>query len=237
MAKPTLNQRLARLDRLRDPERASAVLKPLGISVGFRVGRDKPSDALVVRQVHGTKIVEGNPEGSEQIADGLFLAKPGTIAVASADCLPILLACPGAPLIMALHAGWRSLSEGIVQEASRIWQTRNLCGEDFYGVLGPTLCRQHFEVGPEVVAAFETEGCGFTPEERALLVSRGTGDRSHVDLALAAAMMLLSLGLRPEGISLIESCTFCHPERWPSWRRDKKFAGSLWSSLELAAIS
>jgi YfiH family protein len=216
--------------RYQDPE-GSNVLTPLGISTCFRAAASPPEHTVVVKQVHGVCIVDGSTSLPSQQADGIFLSKPGKIAVASADCLPILLAAPRASLLFALHAGWRSLAGGIVQEAQKCWHEQGCTGEDFYAVLGPTLCRQHFEVGPEVVKAFAAPHLGLSSPQLDELISAGAADRSHVDLSMAATMMLLGLGLSPERISVLESCTFCHPERWPSRRRDGKFDRSIWSSI------
>jgi YfiH family protein len=187
---------------------------------------------MEVDQVHGIRVVAASSQLPVQKADGLYLhGTPGTIAVRSADCLPVLLAAPSHGLVMALHAGWRSLSAGIVREGLRISHAQGIAAKELYAVLGPTLCPAHFEVGPEVVAAFRA--LGMAEHDLAACVRPGARDRSHMDLGEAACRMLLQWGIFPEQISRLDSCTYCHPELWPSWRRDRKFERYVWSFISL----
>ena len=222
------------LHRFSEPM-AATVFSAIGISHRFTVAAHPPHACVVPRQGHGIEVVESRcKEGAKQLeGDGLFLRGSGTIGVSSADCLPILLASGDRTLVLALHAGWRSLAGGIVQQAAKIWHHVSLADTELYAVLGPTLCARHFEVGPDVVVAFRAPQLGLLPEDFSCFVEAGKGDRSHISLNEAAVVMLIRLGLSPARISLVDSCTFCHPERWPSWRRDHALPQHIWSSVSL----
>ncbi len=52
-------------------------------------------------------------------ADGHALASPGLAAmVLTADCIPVALGAQGA--VAALHAGWRGLAAGVLQEGAEL---------------------------------------------------------------------------------------------------------------------
>lgn len=77
------------------------------------------------KQVHGTRIVDvlrpGQPCGE---ADGFYTTQPGILlSVLTADCLPVIFSRRDGTAIAAVHAGWRGLLDGILEQlAQRIAQ-------------------------------------------------------------------------------------------------------------------
>jgi polyphenol oxidase len=158
------------------------------------------TDALALaRQVHGADVIEVAPGSSGVVgeADGLIARAPGVvIGILTADCAPVLL--HGDEGVAVLHAGWRGLVAGVVEEGIRaLGGARRAWG-------GPAIRACCYEVGPEVVDAFEARG---------LPVSR----RDRVEPATAAAAALRSAGV--SSITVSEVCTSCD-ERYYSYRRD-----------------
>ncbi|HVR04640.1 MAG TPA: laccase domain-containing protein, partial [Solirubrobacteraceae bacterium] len=84
--------------------------------------------------------------------DGHAVAAPGVGAMAMvADCVPVVLAARGA--VAALHAGWRGLAGGVLEEGVRA--LREVGGEPpIVAVVGPCAGGCCYEVGEEVHAAF-----------------------------------------------------------------------------------
>ncbi len=121
-------------------------------------------------QVHGTTVqrVRGDPAGDTGIqtdtespdtetqpaieADGQATALHGMGAmVLTADCLPVALGCGGAVAIV--HAGWRGLAAGVLEEGVRA--VREVGGADeIIAIIGPGAGPCCYEVGEEVHAAF-----------------------------------------------------------------------------------
>jgi purine-nucleoside/S-methyl-5'-thioadenosine phosphorylase / adenosine deaminase len=163
------------------------------------------------RQVHGARVqlVTARPEGSEE-ADGQATALPGVAPlVLTADCLPIALIAPEA--VAMVHAGWRGLAAGVVEEGVRA--VRELGGTEIAAAIGPGAGPCCYEAGPEV--------------HEALSASVGR----NVDLKLAARRRLSAAGV--EQVHDVGLCTICD-ERFFSHRRDRgltgRQAGIAWRS-------
>ncbi len=137
-------------------------------------------------------------------ADGHALAAPGLAAmILTADCIPVALGAQGA--VAALHAGWRGLAGGVLEEGVRA--VRELGGSgDLVAVVGPCAGACCYEVGEEVHAAF----AGVHREGRL------------IDLRAIAHEKLLAAGVTE--VLDAEACTICD-ERFFSHRREGIRAG------------
>jgi len=100
-----------------------------------------------LKQVHGGKIFRirnsGDHQGDE--GDGMISTAGGIpMAIQVADCAPIALICE-TPVIGIVHAGWRGLLAGIVQNACT--EMRKLGGYPTIAVVGPCIYPKHYEFG------------------------------------------------------------------------------------------
>jgi YfiH family protein len=137
-------------------------------------------------------------------ADGHAVAAHGLAAmVLTADCIPVVLGCEGA--VAALHAGWRGLSAGVLEEGARALREVGGRGK-VAAVVGPCAGACCYEVGEEVHAAFAA-------------VHRK--DRL-IDLRAIAHERLLAAGVAQVGD--VEACTICD-EHFFSYRREGSKAG------------
>ncbi len=115
-----------------------------------------------IRQVHGADVrrirsVSDAAAGGElPLADGQATALPGMgLVVLVADCLPIAVAGGGA--VAMLHAGWRGLAAGVIEEGVRA--VRELGGSGpLAAAIGPGAGRCCYQVGPDVHEAFAGHG-------------------------------------------------------------------------------
>ena len=90
------------------------------------VGAD-PDRATMSHQVHGVRVSRARPTGllneapRPELRDGAWTDEAGqAMLVLSADCLPIAVCrTAGAPALAAVHAGWRGLLSGIIDNACR----------------------------------------------------------------------------------------------------------------------
>jgi polyphenol oxidase len=161
-------------------------------------------------QVHGTAVrLAGAADPVE--ADAAVARLPGaTVAVLTADCLPILLCAADGEEIAAVHAGWRGLAAGIVAATAARLATPPA---RLIAWLGPAISQPAFEVGDEVRAAFVAADAGaeacFLPNERG---------RWQADLYALAGRQLRELGIR--AVYGGGWCTYEDRERFFSYRRD-----------------
>ncbi|HET9234031.1 MAG TPA: polyphenol oxidase family protein [Candidatus Eisenbacteria bacterium] len=187
--------------------RPDPVLPGVG-EIGF-VGRWRPGlpfldgqPAVRLDQVHGDRVEEVATSGVIQTCDGARTRVPGLVlTVRTADCIPVLLASTEG--IALLHAGWRGLVAGILENGVRGFQHPSAV----HAVLGPAIGPCCYEVGSEVAARFPAE---------ALLPGRG--ERPHLDLMSAARLRLLAAGLPRTAIHAAPFCTRCHQHRLASSR-------------------
>lgn len=111
----------------------------------------------VLRQVHGTRVVEVRRPGQHWgvSADAAWTSEPGaTLAVRTADCVPIVLYgtdVKGKGAVAAVHAGWRGLLEGIVPAALTELKRQGI--RHIRAVVGPHICPLHYEFGADHLMA------------------------------------------------------------------------------------
>ncbi len=175
-------------------------------------GLGLPTHPVWLRQVHGASCTEVGPSGpSQEAADAGVIRQPGiVVGVLTADCLPILLAteegCAGA----VIHAGWRGLAAGVIEDTA----VQLGPGDQLHAYLGPAIGPGAFEVGPEVRQAFvdrnPADAVAFT----------GSGRYWRADLYQLARLRLEHLGLKAERIAGGDHCTFREIEHFFSYRRD-----------------
>jgi len=189
---------------------------------------------LVARQVHGTVIARvrpgDDPGALAQVeADGLCSDAPGlALGVFVADCIPAVLVDPRTGSFAAVHAGWRGTVAGVLPAAVRTLRTEfGARPGDLRVALGPAIGPCCFEVGPEVVAAFEA----LVPDARArgivLPSPRGAAGKANVDLKAANRLLLERAGVAPAAIDAGPECTHCDRARFFSFRRDGSGIGQL----------
>ena len=175
------------------------------------------------RQVHGIDIVDAC-EADDTEADAAWTADPARIAaIRTADCVPILLACPHRNEVVAVHAGWRGLVADVPGAAIRMLVSRGSNPESLVAAIGPAIGVEAFEIGPEVAIEFERAGLSDA--------LRSGSPRPHGDLHMAAVQRLRAGGLPATGIDGEPACTASSP-RFFSHRRDHGRTGR-----HLAAIA
>lgn len=103
----------------------------------------------VMHQVHGDQVVVIDANPKTPTADALVTSnKEIALAVRVADCLPLLMYSEN--VVAAVHVGRKGLVNKVAVNA--VNQMRKLGAEEIQGVVGPHICGDCYEVGPEIYA-------------------------------------------------------------------------------------
>jgi YfiH family protein len=190
---------------------------------GFGLRDSLPPPALTTaQQIHSARILDACGRKGEQIGEGdaIISSEPGVaIGIRTADCVPILLADTRTRVVACVHAGWRGTAAniaGATVEAlvSRGCQARNLCV-----AIGPSIGSCCYEVGSEVACQFDQR--------------RSNDEILTLDLAGINETQLMKAGVKE--IWKSGECTYCHADRFFSFRREKEKAGRMLSFINRVA--
>lgn len=197
-----------------------------GLNVGMHVGDDPelvaqnrqwlmahsgmPSAPVWLNQTHSTHVVMLDSATDTVLdADGALTRQAGIVCSAmTADCLPVLLTNREGTEVAAVHAGWRGLLDGIVENAVRL-----MSGE-LMAWIGPAISVEAFEVGPEVRDQFVAHD---SQAQTAFLPGRQPG-KHMADMNRLVEQRLQSVGVT--AIYQSGLCTYRDADRFYSYRRD-----------------
>jgi YfiH family protein len=158
------------------------------------------SEWAFVTQVHSANVLTADKPGNLGEADAIITSQTGLpIAVATADCVPIILEASQA--VAVVHAGWRGAAAGVVTETLATME--RLGYPAVRAAIGPAIGPCCYEVGTEVVDRFP----GF--------VATTTWGTPSVDIPRFVAGQLSNLEVWQS-----DKCTFTS-ETLHSWRRNR----------------
>ncbi len=218
-----------------------------GLRHGFARRRGRLEDVVPapiarLRQVHGAEVLVLPHETAARApflrssvsrrppADALITDAPAAaVAVAVADCMPILMFDPRAGAVAAVHAGWRGLAAGVIENSvAALTSTYGSDPGDLLIGIGPAIGPCCFEVGAEVIEAFEERGYG--AEVR---VPEAGGPRPYANLGAGAAAILRRLAVPESQIADAAVCTQCNSDWLWSYRADGEAAGRMVCGIAL----
>ena len=176
-----------------------------------------------MNQVHGKSVGIINNFSNEPIpnTDALFTkSNKLSLAIMSADCLPVAITNTEGTEIALLHAGWKGLSSGIIQETLKIFNTEN---KGLKSWLAPCISQMKYEVGIDVYEAFMN-----LDEESVKNFQQVDSKKWLFDLKAEAARVLINLNVQ---VFQSNYCTYTDKDMFYSYRRnktDKRVLTLLW---------
>ncbi len=181
-----------------------------------------PNSPLWLTQTHSTTVISAKHWQEKIIADGITSHDVNQVcSVLTADCLPILICDKQGQQVAAVHAGWRGLTNGIIDNAI---QQFTCMPQDILVWLGPAIGPDHFEVGQDVYDAFVTR----SPQASSAFSMIGH-EHYLADIYALARQNLCRLGV--ENVYGGQYCTVCDPMHFFSYRRDGitgRMASLIW---------
>lgn len=177
-----------------------------------------PQQPYWLNQTHSTDVVQlvGQSHNAEQLpaADASVTMMTGQIClVMTADCLPLLICDKAGTQVAAIHAGWRGLLDGVIENTLAVLSAQP---KDLLVWLGPAISQANFQVGSEVRDAFITHD----PQASSAFIA--DGDKWLADLYLLARQRLQALTVNTADIYGGDHCTYRETDLFYSYRRDSQ---------------
>ena len=142
--------------------------------------------------------------------DALVTQRKGhALMMMTADCLPVVLGNADGTEVANLHAGWRGLANGIVENTVNEMQS-----PPTWAWLGAAISQPCFEVGAEVKAAF----CQKYPALESAFFAGKTEDKFQADLYAIARFILQRLGVKT--VLGGDQCSYLQNQDYFSYRRN-----------------
>ncbi len=218
------------------------------------VDRGTPRDAGVTRERDAALKLYG---------DALLTNQPGLLlAVQVADCLPILLVDPKQQVVAAVHAGWRGTAKRIGEKTVGQMRARfGCCPADLRAAIGPGIHNCCYQVGREVVEAFESQFPYWEKLVRRVKLSvpdiiwqqrlmsheplppsarrprpaltTPAEEKIFLDLVEANRRQLVAAGLRNKNIAASPLCTACRTDLLFSHRAEHGRTGRMMGLIGL----
>lgn len=161
---------------------------------------------VFAQQVHGTFVKKVSKQDCGTFipeCDGLITNEKNiTLAIFTADCMPVFMVSRDLSVIALIHAGWRGLAGGILESALTCYKKDfGILPQDVFAYIGPHISKCCYEVGSDVKKAFDV------PESE-----------THLSLSEQAGKQLKTLGVKR--VYLNDNCS-CHEEQlFFSYRRE-----------------
>ena len=164
-----------------------------------------------------------------QDVDGLVTNEPGIVlSTFYADCVPLYFVDTKKKVIGLAHSGWRGTVGRIGGKMIHLMQEEYGCKlEDVLAAIGPSICRDCYEVSQDVADIFKQEFGG-----EVLTEGRAPG-KYQLDLWMANELVLQQAGLAWEQITVTDICTCCNPTLMFSHRASAGKRGNLGAFLML----
>jgi len=174
---------------------------------------DLPGEPRYLNQIHSDKCLTF--DASECEGDALYTNNKNEVcAILTADCLPIFITDTLGREVAVVHAGWKGLLDGVIEETFRSFVSKNLVAH-----FGPAISQDSFEVGEEVRDQYIAKNNNFQSS------FKKSSGKYYLDLYSAAKLVLNNFDIYK--ISGGTECTFKQKDEYFSYRRDGKNSGRM----------
>ncbi len=183
-----------------------------------------PSKPFWLHQTHSVDVIELPSQTLN--GDASFTKTKNIVCVVqTADCLPLLVTNKEGTIVAAIHAGWRGLLHGVIENTI---DKMNTPMNELLVWLGPAISQKHFEVGSDIKDAFCKK---HKTAEKAF--HQKSKDKYLADIYHLAKISLEACGVyQIYGGSISDDfCTFEDTENYFSYRRDGltgRMASLIW---------
>ncbi|MCI8610668.1 MAG: laccase domain-containing protein [Clostridiales bacterium] len=198
-----------------------------------------PAQVVCTPQIHSDRIryVTGENAGEGTLrdvpfpCDGFVTDQPGiTLLVRVADCAPVLLAGKtesGAPLVGAVHAGWRGTAAGIGAKA--VTMLRDMGAAEVCAAVGACIHACCYQVGEEM----RDTVAGLRGTDFARRYVQERDGKLYADIAGMNRELLLEAGAAQ--VDVCGECTQCAPNLYHSHRATGGVRGTMGAAVGIVS--
>ena len=198
-----------------------------GVQNRLRLEQHINNKVFWLNQLHSNIVSDLDREIIKLNADSSFTRMKNKVCVAlTADCVPILLTDKLGSFVSAIHAGWRGLQLEIIKNTlNRI----NLHSENILCYIGPSICKEHYEVSNDVLSLFNKMNKNYNS-----FFLETSINVFLCDLKSIAKYQMLNLGVQLQNIFISKECTVCENNKYFSYRLENNngsygvFASCIW---------
>ena len=183
-----------------------------------------PSEPEWLHQTHSTDCVLVEEDANRNADAAITRQKNKVLAIMTADCLPIVLCNQQGTEIAAIHAGWRGLAHGILENTLKKMHSPR---QTLMAWIGPAICHDCYQIGDEVYNTF----CERYPYTRTTFSLKDT--HQYANLSKMAELVL-----HAEGVNAVypsNACTFERNDEFYSYRRETetgRIATLIWFNTQ-----
>ena len=171
---------------------------------------------IIPKQIHSGNVIVCNESGQLTDIDGIITNnKNFVLSLQVADCIPIYLYDVQNKNIGLIHAGWRGVALGIIENSINELERFDSNPINIKVLLGPSIRQCCFEVGPEVAKLFHNK-----------YQKIGENDRMQLDLQSVVIDKLINMNIHRENIIDVTECTCCS-DNYHSFRRNGYKSGRM----------
>lgn len=200
-----------------------------------------PNDMVFSDQVHDTKIhvvtEEDRGRGYQfprelKGIDGLITECTNIPLVTYyADCVPLYFVDTKRKVIGLSHSGWKgTVNKMAIHTIQAMTKEFGTNPKDVVAVIGPSICRDCYEVSEDVASAFAK---AYQKEIAESMLEAKANGKNQLDLWLANIENCLEAGIPRENITNSNLCTCCNHEIFFSHRASNGKRGNLAAFLSL----
>lgn len=199
------------------------------------------SSFVVPHQTHSNKVLvvdevlmSANPSDKINILYGADASithlKNIFLCATTADCVPVLLYDKEKQIIAAIHAGWKGIVSGIIENTiTKMREVYNTNPSHIVAAIGPSISQKNYEVGDELIAEFNEAGFDLAS---VTFVNEQT-NKWHIDLKHLSCNELVRMGVELSQIETSTLCTYDEKDLFFSARRQSIVSGRMLSGIML----
>jgi polyphenol oxidase len=156
-----------------------------------------PSEPAWLEQTHSTHCVVVEDDANRNADAAITRHKNQVLAIMTGDCLPIALCNTNGTEVAVIHAGWRGLANGIIEET--LSKMHNM-PKDLMAWVGPAICNKCYSIGDDVYNIFTQKH----PDSSIAFIAQN--NKIYADLPQIAELILQKNGVKH--ITQSHTCTF-----------------------------